>query len=572
MTLTTLPVSRDRGRARLYSLSESWPLLPVLVYLVLVLPIYVNNNAGSGLNMPQNLLAWIAMTLCILLTILRAVITGQLRASILMLWITFAVLLLMLPWLWTPTQLWQQHALPRLAGIAGAFCFTLALSQIRMSYTLRRVIFCTVALSTLLQAVEAMVQAWLPALAYRFMDFQAQSPYGIFQQRNLLASWLATGYGVALYLLLTARRRIQTFIWIMALYPLCIALTLTASRTGALGALAMTLLAGLADLPRMRKSKQAVLRRTILLSSLLITCMATAFWGMSEGGAEFKHALSNRERMVMLKGALSMAAEHPFTGSGLGSFEAIFPDVLERAGLQARSDTITHPHNELLYVLDEGGIVALAGILILLCIWFWPFINSLRCHYRHWLLPLAGLPLITHMMTEYPLYLSAPHLLLLLLLFRAGISEEKISIVRSPHLLRMTILPAGCIAACAALAVLNVGLSTQSNLTLAEADMNAGLIPILPPTDWRSITQAERLDYDRHMLAANQPGFSRSPREMTIFKEWGERWLAVHNDAEVSAAMMFIARHRGDLKEAERIRSRAERVFVHDGRFHAEVR
>ncbi|ELE9730699.1 O-antigen ligase family protein [Enterobacter kobei] len=357
----------------------------------------------------------------------------------------------------------------------------------------------------------------------------------------------------------------------MTLYPLCIALTLTASRTGALGALAMTVLAGLADLPRLRGRPLAILWRIILVSSLLSVCMLTAFRGMPQG-ADFTHHLSNRERVVMLQGALSMAAEHPFTGSGLGSFEAIFPDVLERAGLQARSDTITHPHNELLYVLDEGGIVALVGILVLLCIWFWPFINSLRCHYRRWLLPLAGLPLITHMMTEYPLYLSAPHLLLLLLLFRAGISEEKISIVRTPLLLRMTILPAGCIAACAVLAVLDVGLSTQSNLTLAEADMNAGLIPILPPADWRSITQAERLDYDRHMLAANQPGFSRSPKEMGIFKEWGERWLAVHNDAEVSAAMMFIARHRGDFKEAERIRSRAERVFVHDGRFHAEVK
>ncbi|EJD1545965.1 pilin glycosylation ligase domain-containing protein, partial [Shigella flexneri] len=44
-------------------------------------------------------------------------------------------------------------------------------------------------------------------------------PYGIFQQRNVLASWLATGCGVALYLALTARTRSLTLICLLSLYP-----------------------------------------------------------------------------------------------------------------------------------------------------------------------------------------------------------------------------------------------------------------------------------------------------------------------------------------------------------------
>lgn len=107
----------------------------------------------------------------------------------------------------------------------------------------------------------------------------------------------------------------------------------------------------------------------------------------------------------------------------------------------------------------------------------------------------------------------------------------------------------------------------QRTLTLAEIDMNAGLIPSLPEASWQSITQAERLDYDRHMLAANAPGFIRSPQAMADFTIWGNRWLAVHNDAEVSAALIFIARRRGDWSEAERLRARAARVFIQDDRF-----
>ena len=193
----------------------------------------------------------------------------------------------------------------------------------------------------------------------------------------------------------------------------------------------------------------------------------------------------------------------------------------------------------------------------------WPAFR--RC--GRWLLPLLGLPLVVHMMTEYPLYLSAPHLMLLLVLFRVGLPNIALRESRILTPLRVTVLPVACLLMVVALGILYEGFAMQRALTLAEADMNAGLIPTLPEADWRSLTQAERLDYDRHMLAANTPGFTRSPRAMADFTLWGNRWLAVHNDPEVSAALIFIARRRGDWLEAERLRARASRVFIHDDRF-----
>jgi len=538
--------------------------MPVVFYLLFILPVFVDNNAGSGLNMPQNLLAWGIMVISILLSAARAVVTGRLQVARFMLPGILAVILMMLPWLWTSSPLWKQHALPRLAGIAGSLVFIFALCQVHMTHGLRRGILAVVVCSALIQAAEAMIQAWFPELALRLMSFDAPLPYGIFQQRNLLASWLATGYGVALYLLLNARTRSAALAWAVSLYPLCAALTLTSSRTGLLGAVIMTALAALADRADWRGRPRAVICRLILLSSLLATCAAISQWAMPEGSrTDLTHTLSNRERVVMLKGAVSMAAEHPLIGSGLGGFEARFPDVLAQAGLQPRSSSITHPHNEVLYVLDEGGAVALAGLLLLAGIWLWPAFRWGCC----WLLPLLGLPLVVHMMTEYPLYLSAPHLMLLLLLFRAGLPDTTLRDSRLPAPLRVTVFPVGCLVMVIALAILGKGFVMQRTLTLAEIDMNAGLIPSLPEASWQSITQAERLDYDRHMLAANAPGFIRSPQAMADFTIWGNRWLAVHNDAEVSAALIFIARRRGDWSEAERLRARAARVFIQDDRF-----
>ncbi|EDW1731960.1 O-antigen ligase family protein [Salmonella enterica subsp. enterica] len=401
------------------------------------------------------------------------------------------------------------------------------------------------------------------------MDFNAPSPYGIFQQRNLLASWLATGYGVVLYLALNTRNRLHGLYLILLLYPLCAALVLTQSRIGVVGAITMTGLTALADIPRLRGRPSAILLRLMLFSSLAMFCTGVCLWGMPSGQqADFHHPASTEQRLRVLVGTIKMIEQHPLTGSGLGSFESQFPQALETAGLQSiENNTFTHPHNEVMYVMAEGGVVALTGLLLLGGIWMWSVMCSFKQCGERWLLSLTSLPILLHMMTEYPLYLSVPHLMLLLLLFRAGLPCVALTRIKLPVLFRTTAISLFSLAIVAVLTLLAAGFSTQLALTQAEVDMNAGLLPSLPVADWRSMTQSERLDHDWHMLAANSPVFTHDPQAMALFTEWGYKWLAVHNDAEVSAAMRFIARRRGDIKEAERLRIQAAKVFIDDVRF-----
>ncbi|EPO2685162.1 O-antigen ligase family protein, partial [Shigella flexneri] len=89
-----------------------------------------------------------------------------------------------------------------------------------------------------------------------------------------------------------------------------------------------------------------------------------------ETTADFTHSSSNDQRIRILKGAISLIQQRPLTGWGLGSFEATFPQALEDVGVtNIESDTATHPHNELLFVTAEGGIVALFGFLLLSGVW-----------------------------------------------------------------------------------------------------------------------------------------------------------------------------------------------------------
>lgn len=589
MNLTPpLPALHGAGRASPCPLPGRLTAGLVCIYLLFVLPLYVDNNAGSGLAMPQNILAWGTMTLCILAACAGLLRPGRARVAPFMMVAALAAGLLMLPWLWTASPLWRAHAAPRLAGIAGALLFALALCQVHLSPGLRRLLLNVVVISALVQAGEAMVQAWLPAAGLRLMDFEGTSPYGVFQQRNLLASWLATGCSVALYLAVTARSRRRALVRVLALYPLCTALTLTQSRVGVLAVVLSAILTAAADLPRLRGRPLAALRRVMLLTSLLVWCTGVSLWAMPAGEpADLVHEGSTQQRIRVLEGTATMIARHPLAGSGLGSFEARFPQALEDRGLLSlESDTFTHPHNEAMYVMAEGGVVALTGLLLLAGVWLWPAVYRLRHPVVNapcpdtgrwlrgapglsaggWLLPLTGLPVVMHMMTEYPLYQSAPHLMLLLVLFRAGLPEAVLHRVRVPALARAVVLTLAALCLLT-LAVLSAGFGTQTALTEAEAEMNQGLLPVLPGAGWRTLTQAERLDRDRHLLAANTPGFLQRPGATAVFTVWGTRWLAVHNDADVSAALMLIARRRGDLAAAEQVRRRAARVFVHDDRF-----
>ncbi|MHA6314042.1 O-antigen ligase family protein [Pantoea sp. S-LA4] len=558
---------------KLFCLSRgAFTLALITLYLFFILPIYFENNGGTGLEMPQNILAWSVMLLCILSALLNVLRTGEILISRFMFIAFLAVAMLLLPWFWTSSVLWREHAVPRLAGIAGALLFCLALCQVSLTSSKRRILLALVVLSSLLQAGEAMMQAWLPEIALRLMDFYGTSPYGIFQQRNLLASWLATGAAVTLYLALTATTRRSTFVWLLPSYPLCAAITLSQSRTGMIGVILSMLLTGFADWRRQpRIDPKAALWKGGLIVSLAGCCSAIGLWAMPAGQhADLIHQKSTVERVLMLEATAEMIGQHPWAGSGLGSFEAQFPLAVVTLGLVQKSDTVTHPHNEALYVWAEGGIIAMAGLLLLAGIWIWPLIlrlrDSLYLDKSGWLLPLTGLPVVIHMMLEYPLYLSTPHLMLLLVLFRISLPDSVLQPVNVSRFGRAVTIPF-LLGGLVILVGLKAGFITQSMLTQAEAEMNQGSLPTLPMASWRTMTQAERLDYDQHLLIANTPGFLQRSQAIGEFYIWGEKWLAVHNNPEVTAAMMIIAQRRGDHTTYERLRANAARVFIHDERF-----
>ncbi len=119
------------------------------------------------------------------------------------------------------------------------------------------------------------------------------------------------------------------------------------------------------------------------------------------------HLTTSRVRWTVLKASLALFAERPWTGWGVGSFAAVF---LERAGPLGLS-SISHPHNELALWLVEGGLVGLLGALCFMASGLWLWLYGNRWHRA---CPVAALPVVIHMLTEYPVRQSTPHWLLLI--------------------------------------------------------------------------------------------------------------------------------------------------------------
>jgi O-antigen polymerase len=276
-------------------------------------------------------------------------------------------------------------------------------------------------------------------------------------------------------------------------------------------------------------------------------------------GHDFVHLNSTLTRITLLRGTLALIAQHPWRGSGLGSFEQRWPDGLARAGLSSNS-YITHPHNELLYVWAEGGVVALAGFLLLL----W---SVLRAAFSSDATALAApaaammLPILLHTQLEYPLYQSAAHLLLLLLFIRIG-QPEPVAIA-APGNARLRLALYG-MPLLTAILLLAQGLSVQQQLTQAERH-GLRALPALPLNE--KITQYQRYDFDQHSALLIDYNRSRNPRDLQRYLAWSQRYLQVWQDAGVYDAAIRIARFEGKRREAAALAIRAQRAFPGDRRF-----
>ncbi|HEI8506211.1 TPA: O-antigen ligase C-terminal domain-containing protein [Serratia marcescens] len=543
------------------------PLL--LIWMAAVLPVYHPNMGGDGLALPQNILAWGVMaltTLIVTFTVCLGRIHLSLTPTARLLLLGIAVLAL--PLLYTRPE-WREDALWRCAGLLGGWLFYVACLQLRVTARQRELLLFGLLFAVGIQALLAALQLFAPALAW--VSPNGGRVYGVFQQPNVLGSFIATGLALALWLLLApysapTRRQIPLLALLAAFSAL---LVLIQSRAAWLGAaLAAALL--LWRFARQRPAASRWAGGALLLGAAIgLTVLFTGF-GLDGRAGLIGRELSNSARLTMLHDVGAMILAKPLLGWGYGGFEYSFAhfrlqtmpwrEVLEVAG---------HPHNEILLWWVEGGLTALAGIAIVLAAGVrllksaWQRDREQQNGARVGLF-LVLLPMLIHTQLEYPFYLSAPHWLAFLLLL--ALLDGQTGEPRPLPFAKALSLPVA-LAALGVLVMAAFAWQGRMALTQSERTMLANIDSIEqmpPPAAW---IYRERKTFDEQSHALLVYNQTRDDALLTGYRQWANAYLQRRIDANVYATLIMILRYQGDQAQADARQREAAFLFARDARF-----
>ncbi|PSU93589.1 pilin glycosylation ligase domain-containing protein, partial [Photobacterium kishitanii] len=215
-------------------------LASVGLLFIVAMHYFQHNPGGSGLELSFNAAAWIPFSVaisCGLLEICRQKVWRYSRMTLLLF---SCCVLLTLPVFYPNADGFA--ASNRLLTLWAGFLFFTSLQQFVFTHSQRQRLLWFITIAVLIEAVFGWYQfLWLTANNRFGYDIIANRPYGIFQQPNVMASFLATGLVIAAYLLARLPRYRGKWVWqhmiLLAVPVLTIPLLVVLnSRTGWLGA------------------------------------------------------------------------------------------------------------------------------------------------------------------------------------------------------------------------------------------------------------------------------------------------------------------------------------------------
>lgn len=256
-------------------------------------------------------------------------------------------------------------------------------------------------------------------------------PEGPLGDRNAFAAAMNLFWFPAAYLLLSrTKSRIKTIIFSSSLFIISLALFATASR----GGIATWLLLMPFFLWTSWRYTQA---KGYLASILLISTFAylvSAKLGIDTNFAnrtfDLSHDTSTSARLLMWKSAIQMTWAHPFTGTGWGTFVAIYPAF---RSITENTTSGTFAHNDYLQYAAEGGIPAFLLLITLLLSILWQLqrsikVSNTRAGYESSALLLGTLAIFIHAGLNFIFYYAFMNIIAGLYLARSSL------IIDTPHI------------------------------------------------------------------------------------------------------------------------------------------
>lgn len=561
------------------------PLILIVGWMVFLLPMYLPNMGGSGLKLPVNIIAWLVMALVVALIWLRKSKGTVLGIDSNTCIILTGVIILGIPLLYTSPQ-WLETGASRWGGLLGGVIFYISLLQYDLLHRKRYWIMAGILIAVTIQSTIAITQIFNPENVPAWLSYPRlySRPYGVFQQVNVLATFVATGMALVLMQFIfleqtVSRTRIHNLkmcVFGIMLLIFTSLLVWLQSRIGWVSGILvclMMLLIGVKTASRKR-----------VMSALLLQGLAVSFAMIIQTGGHVNvvdHAASNNARLIILDETLKMIMSKPLLGWGYGGFEYSFQHFRASQHLSTLSlGVVRHPHNEILLWWGEGGLVSLTGILML-------FYAGIKIITRAWhaldaqahkdkyrgcfpLLQIIVLtPMLLHTQTEYPFILSTPLWLIFLLLLAMLQSQFNVSTPPPPLKFKAVKLVDITIISVSVMAVIFFAVGLYGNLRLTSFERN-GLNEIREAEHAMNYdlgVNAERWYYDKSLYGLMKFARTNDRKLLINYRKWAEFYLLKRIDRNVYGNLCSVLFLLKDEQSYLRVKKEAHVFFPDDFRF-----
>ncbi|MGY5450751.1 Wzy polymerase domain-containing protein [Agarivorans sp. MS3-6] len=438
--------------------------------LLLGMHYFQHNQGGTGLSLPFNLLVWCIAGPIIGLGLFKVSASKTLRYNRSLLVVAIGTALLWLPILY-PNAVLAWFAVSRLIGMTAGLLLIFTVIQLQLTRQQWQSIFYLIIAGIVIESLYGLIQIYLLSennwLGFNTLSTRAS---GIFQQANVYGTFLLFSLPCAVWLI--SQQAVRSTLQRTLVYGGCFfamwAVVLSDSRTAFW---ALTLVIPLC-IPLL--IKQAAKKEMAALGLAIATGIAiplaiqfTSDW-QARGGALGGSA---DLRVNMLKVTWQLISQQPILGWGYGSFEIAYHQTQAAMGSSGLIDgfmfNLTHPHNELLFWLTEGGILPFIALLavsgyLLISLFSRKGNLSYGCLYLAILLPC-----LFHNMTELPFYHAA--ILWVLFCILLGKISTETQELKTIHL---TVISAfkvsGAVITVASLTFMLTGLQAIQHLTRFE--------------------------------------------------------------------------------------------------------
>ncbi len=373
---------------------------------------------GVGLYFSYNVFAWIITSILIALGLWQITLNKRVYYSKMLLWLTLGVACLIIPVFYQFE--FTDHAIPRILALIGGLLFLFSLYQFNLSKLDALRLLAVILIAVVIEACFGLVQFFLLKEGdWGGYIVGSSRPHGVFIQPNVMASFMATGLAIALFLSikksLFKNRVAYKSLIAFSLFVTSFLLVLLQSRTGFIAAIAVLLLT--TPYVYHKNIKQFSINLAIVVLAILSAFISLENSDIPIRDQQVYENVGARDVIFIV--SADMVKEKPLLGYGYGGFERSFIDHFNKYAIENPDigNTITrlsHPHNEVLFWVVEGGIIALLAFIL--------FTIGYICTWRK--IPLTKglvllalvLPILLHSQLEFPFYSSTAHWLVFVIM------------------------------------------------------------------------------------------------------------------------------------------------------------